>query len=219
MISGYTVEMAVENTLRVWFSAYLAEAERQAGLDAGLIARPRGWAHSGSDLEKMAQDQLPCFVIMSSGIGVPPQISAMPVTVGSSIALPAGNMTGVFGIEVANIHNAAWDRAARRNSQLYGVATAICLLQRPLVGLDCTVRQRRTSDDELNFERTRTYSASQVSFDITVEAIGWTSGGPPPDAPPPIDPTQPFTPWTTVVETDVDINQTPITSDEEDDQQ
>jgi hypothetical protein len=210
MISGFTVEMAVENTLRDWFTAYLCEAERQHGLEAGQIAWPRGWAHSGSDLEKMAQDQLPCFVIMSGGITNPPMVSAMPVNVGSSIALPVGNMTAVYGVEVASVHNAAYDRMSRRNAQLYAVAVARCLLQRPLRGLASTVRQRGESYDELDFERTRTYSASTASFDITVEATGWTDGGPPPEATPPGDPTQPFPPWPTVETTEVDVIKRPI---------
>lgn len=222
MVSGYTVEMAVENTLRAWFPAYLCEAERQHGFEAGQIAWPRGWAHSGSDLEKMAQDQLPCFVIMSLGITNAPVITAMPVTLGKPIQLPAGNMTAVYGIEVASVHNAAWDTFSRRNSQLYAVAVARCLLQRPLAGLDSTVKQRSEAYDELNFERTRTYSASIVSLDVTVESVGWTDGGPPPVATPPADPTLPFEPWPTVVETRVDVtnHEVEVTSTtEEDDQQ
>lgn len=218
MVSGYTVEMAVEQTLRDWFTAYLCEAERQHGLTAGLIAWPKGWAHSGSDLEKMAQDQLPCFVIMSGGIAAAPVTTGMPVTLGKPVT--GGNMSAVWGIEVASIHNAAYDRSARRNAQLYAVAVSRCLWQRPLEGLAATTRERGQSYDELDFERTRTYAASTVSFDITVEDVGWTAGGPPPVATPPPDPTLPFEPWPTVITTRVDVTNHEVhVTTEEDDQQ
>lgn len=213
MVSGYMVEMAVENTLRDWFTAYLCEAERQHGLEAGLIAWPRGWAHSGNDLEKMAADQLPCFVIMAGGIVNPPQTTAMPANIGRGFSIPVGNMTAVYGVEVASVHNAAWDRASRRNAQIYAVAVARCLLQRPFEGLDATVRQRGEAYDELDFERTRTYSASTVSVDVTVENTGQTNGGPPPAATPPADPTLPFGPWPLVATTEVDVTKNPIQED------
>ena len=210
MVSGYLVEMAVEITLRDWFTAYLCEAERQHALPVGQIAYPRGWAHSGSDLQKFAPDQLPCFVIMSGGITDRPVRSAMPATPGARFAIPPGNLSARFGIEVASIFNAAYSDTARRDAQLYAVAVRDCLLQRPFASLECTVELRAEGYDELDFERTRTYAAAVVSFDITVEDIAWTAGGPPPQAVPPIDPTQPFGPWPQVQDTDVTVSKRPL---------
>jgi hypothetical protein len=210
MVSGYLVEMAVENTLRDWFTAYLCEAERVHGFTPGLISWPKGWAHSGSDLQKFAPDQLPCFVIMSGGIVDKPIRSAMPATPGNKFAIPSGNLTARFGIEVASIFNAAYSESARADAQLYAVAVRECLLQRPFADLACTVELRAEGYDELDFERTRTYAAAVTSFYITVEDVGWTAGGPPPDAVPPPDPTQPFEPWPQVADTDVTVSKRPL---------
>lgn len=210
MVSGYLVEMAVEQTLRDWFTAYLCEAERQHGLDAGSIAWPRGWGHSGTDLQKFAPDQMPCFVIMSGGVTDKPVRTAMPATPGNKFALPAGNLTAKFRIDVASIFNAAYSDSARRDVQLYAVAVRQCLLQRPFESLACTVDVVEEGYDGLDFERTRTYAAGGVAFDITVESVGWTAGGPPPDATPPVDPTQPFPPWAQVQDTDVSVDKRPL---------
>lgn len=210
MVSGFMVEMSVETTLRAWLPAYICEAERKHQLTAGEIAWPKAIAHSGTDLEKMAQDQLPCLVIMSGGIVSAPVRTAMPVSVGGKFSLPAGNLAATFSLEVASIFNAAWDTYARRNVQLYAVAVRDCLLQRPLVTLGAAVTLKGEGYDELDFERTRTYAASVVSFDVAVDAVAWTDGGPPPDAVPPTDPTQPFTPWPVVQDVDVDVSKQPI---------
>lgn len=211
MVSGYTVETAVERTLRAWLPAYICEAERKEGLTAGDTAWPKGWAHSGSDLEKMAQDQLPCVVIMSGGIVAAPVRTAMPVTIGAAISLPAGNLAAIFGLEVASVFNAAWDSYARRNAQLYAVAVRDCLLQRPLgMASPSEVVLRGENYDPLDFERTRTYAASIVSFDIAVDSVAWTDGGPPPDVTPPTDPTLPFDPWPVVQDVEVQVVKQPI---------
>lgn len=216
MVSGYAIEAAVEATLRNWLTAYLCEAERQHGLEAGLTAWPRGWAHTGSDLEKFAQDQLPCVVIMAGGVVDRPVYQAMPVPIGH-IAVPRGNMTATFSVELAVIFNAAYDRSSRRSSQLYAVALRTCLQQRPLdvpdeftFELTAEIRERGERYDELDFERTRNYTASVMTFDVSVENVGFTDGGPPPDATPPTDPTDPWPPWQQVSSTDVEVDKRPL---------
>ena len=216
MVSGYAIEAAVELTLRNWLTAYLCEAERQHGIEAGLTAWPKGWAHTGSDLEKFAQDQLPCIVIMAGGIVNRPVYQAMPAAIGR-IAVPRGNMTATFVVEVAVILNAAWDRTSRRSSQLYVAALRTCLQQRPLdvpdeftFDLTAEIREVGEEYDPLDFERTRTFAAAGVKVDVSVENVGLTDGGPPPDATPPIDPTHPFDPWQQVSSTDVEVNKRPL---------
>ena len=216
MISGYAIEAAVELTLRNWLTAYLCEAERQHGLEAGLTAWPRGWAHIGSDLQKYAQDQLPCVVIMAGGIVDRPVYRAMPAAIGR-IAVPRGNMTAVFRVEVAVILGAAYDRTARRSSQLYAVALRSCLQQRPLdvpdeftFELAAEIRERGEEYDLLDFERTRTYAAADVRLDISVDNVGLTDGGPPPEATHPVDPTDPWEPWAQVSRTDVEVDKRPL---------
>jgi hypothetical protein len=198
MVTGGDVEAAVMVTLRDWLPAYLAEAERQHGLPAGDTPPPRGWAITGRDLQKLNTDQLPCIVVMAGGIVQP------PVKEG-----PPGAYTAIWGVDIGTVFSAAWGRASRRSCQLYARAVHLCLEQRSLALPGCAVDWRGEVYDELDFESSRSYSASVVSFNVEVREVAWAAGGPPPDAPAPGDPTVPFDPWVTVADTDVTVENTP----------
>lgn len=198
MLAGLDVEQAVFQTLRDWLPAYLAEAERQHELPAGEVPTPKGWVITGRDLQKLTSDQLPCVVIMTAGILDPPVREGAP-----------GVLTARFAVDIGTVFNAAWGRASRRHAQLYAAAIRCCLLQRPLAALEATaVDWRGETYDELDFESSRSYSASVASFNVEVRAVAWAAGGPPPQVTPPDDPTEPFDPWVRVAETDITVENT-----------
>lgn len=197
-IGGADVEVAIRSTLQTWLPSYLAEYERQHELVAGSTPAPRGWVRTGRDLAKFGADQLPCVLILSAGIIEPPYQESAD-----------GCLTGIFGVEVGVMFAAAWGGASRGHAQAYAVAISLVMTQRPLEDLEATVDYRGESYDELDFDVSRTYSASICRFNVTVRGIRWTRGGPPPYAGPPTDPTAPLEPWTTVVDTDVTVETQP----------
>jgi hypothetical protein len=197
MVTGGDVEAAVMVTLRDWLPAYLGEGERLHGLPPGDTPAPRGWAITGRDLQKLNTDQLPCVVVMAAGITSPPIKEGAP-----------GRYTAIWGVDIGTVFSAAWGRSSRRHCQLYARAIQLCLEQRTLDLPGAVVNWRGEVYDELDFESSRSYSASVVSFNVEAREVAWAAGGPPPDAPPPTDPTVPFDPWVSVVETDVTVENT-----------
>jgi len=200
MVTGGDVEDAILELLKEWLSRYLAAGEMQHGITPGATPRPRGWAITERDVQKLLSDQLPCIVLLNAGINETPQRES------------TGALTAVWGMSVAVVFNAAWGREARRRAQLYARAAQLALQQRPLVALGqpCEVEMLRERYDESDFADSRSYSASLASFNVLCREIANTNGGPPPGAVPPSDPTVPFVPWVEVVKTEVTVNNEPL---------
>lgn len=199
-ITGGDVEDAVLECLQAWLPAYVCEVERQHGLDAGSTPYPRGWAVTGRDLGKLTSDQLPCVVLLAGGI-----VNAPVKESGRGV------YTATWGVELGVVFEAAWGRTARRRAQLYARAIQLTLEQRPMLALDqpLVVDWRGEAYDEMDFESSRSYSASVCSFNVQCREVAWANGGPPPPAAAPSDPTLPFEPWLTVTDTWVTVENTP----------
>ena len=193
-ITGADVEGAVIATLRHWLPSYLADVEEKHGLERGSTPWPRGWAVTGRDLAKLNSDQLPCVVVMTGGILEAPRKEGAP-----------GVLTCRWSLNVGAIFAAAWGGKSRAHAQLYVRAISLVMIQRPLEGVDAVVDFRGETYDEMDFESSRSYSASIANFNIDIREVVWADGGPPPYVTPPDDPSQPFDPWVTVTETDIDL--------------
>lgn len=201
MISGADVELAVKDTLRDWLPSYIAEYERQHGLQAGATPVPRGWVFTGRDAAKRSEDQFPCIIIMSGGISEKPRKEG-----------GRGTLTAIWRVWVTAAFGASTEASSRRHAQAYANALHTLLLQRPVaIGDGATVDWLEESYDEIDFESSRGYSASYVGFNLEVRGVGWADGGPPVYVTPPTDPTDPFDPWPTVTSTDTTVDKQPIT--------
>jgi hypothetical protein len=196
---GADIEHALIDTLKAWLPSYLRECERKRDMPVGAIPTPRGWLITGRDLAKYTSDQLPCVIVMSTGIVVKPLAQGYP-----------GSMMCVWHVDVGTIWNAAWGDLSREHAQLYVRAMALTLLQRPLEDLAGVVDFMGERYDEIDFADTRTYSAAVGQFTVEVEDVLWRAGGPPPYVTPG-DPDIPWGPWTPVQETGVTIDKVPIT--------
>jgi hypothetical protein len=199
MVTGADIEDAVQDLLRAWLPRYLVAAELQHDYTPGSTPTPKGWAITGRDLQKLLSDQLPCVVLLSAGIGTPPQREG------------TGVLSATWGVDIGIVFNAAWGRESRRHAQLYARAAQLVLQQRPLsaLGQPCEVQWRGELYDELDFAGSRSYSASVCSFNVLCREVAWTDGGPPPEAVPPSDPTVPFVPWVQVTDTEVTVEPQP----------
>lgn len=199
MVGGADVELAVKTVLHDWLPSYIAEYERQHGMQVGATPVPRGWVFTGRDLAKMPGDQLPCVVIMAGGITNPPRREG-----------GQGLLTVTWAVDVGAVFAAAWGGMSRLHAQLYATAVHTLLQQRPVaVGDGAAVDWRAEGYDEMDFESSRSYSASIASFNLEVRGVGWADGGPPPHVTPPVDPTVAFDPWVDVQDTEVTVENQP----------
>ena len=71
IVTGDDVETWALNLFRRWMGTYLAEVERQHGLQAGHWQRPRAYVRVLS-FDKWPEDQLPAVMLVSAGIAGPP---------------------------------------------------------------------------------------------------------------------------------------------------
>jgi hypothetical protein len=73
IVAACDVEQALLELVQLWLADYLAEVERQHGLEVGYLPTPRSWLVS-SDVEKMPEDQTPAVVVASPGMTDPPRV-------------------------------------------------------------------------------------------------------------------------------------------------
>ena len=73
IVAGVDVEQALVALAQLWIADYLAEIERQHGLDVGYLPLPRSYVIS-SDVEKMPEDQTPAILVASPGLTDPPRV-------------------------------------------------------------------------------------------------------------------------------------------------
>ena len=196
MVTSYDVELAILETLKAWLPAYLAEHDRQHGLDPGWTPAPRGWVLTGRTLQKLVSDQLPVVVLMNAGLTGPPRKEG-----------PPGTYTATWAMQLGTLISAAWGSDSRQRAAAYSRAIQLALEQRGLAGITAAFAWTGELPDEYDFAGTRTYSATVLGLNVEVRNVAWSAGGPPPDAPPPDDPTAPWPPWVQVTETDISIDQ------------
>ena len=113
LISTWQVEQAALSVLREWFSAYLAAAEREAGLPVGTVKRPPGeeFYYGGLDFQSEVPGALPVVIVVVKPEGKPE---------------PSANFyTQAYSLKVACIVEADTEEEARRNASLMGVAASL----------------------------------------------------------------------------------------------
>lgn len=204
-VTGADIEHAIISTLQAWLPAYICEIERQHGETPGSTPTPRGWAITGRDLQKLTSDQLPCVVLQAGGITNAPRREG-----------GTGVYSAVWGVDLAVVFAAAWGRSSRERAQWYARALQLTVEQRPMsVALTdqdvapLLVDWRGELYDEIDFADTRSYSAAVCALNVECREVCWATGGPPPPAEPPSDPTVPFAPWTEITSVDIDVENNP----------
>jgi hypothetical protein len=199
IISGADVEDWCEQLIRTWISTYLAEKERQDGLEAGALPRPRGWVIAGGPVNKWPEDQLPTILLAS--VGIP----AIPRKGGD------GRYRARFDIRVSSIVSAATERDSRRLAHRYTAALRALFTQRPsLDGHADGVDWAAEDYDVLAYDDQRTLGVSTVALFVEVDDVTTAGSGPvTPTAP--LDPAiTPWPDWPQVQTVDVDVQHDPL---------
>lgn len=172
------VEQGVAAFLRLWFLDYLDEIERREGYAPGQIERPRS-IPIHSDLSKWSEEQLPCLLVVSSGLAGPPQ------------EMGDGSFTTEWQIAVGAVVKDIDEDEVRRLSSAYIAAVRAAVIQhRGLEGFGRVQRWRDETYDDTPPERRRTHAVGRFVFDVQVDGT-ITDTGPLLPSNPPLDPAVP----------------------------
>jgi hypothetical protein len=186
IVTGSDVEQWTLDCLKTWSSTYLAELERQHGLQEGSLQRIRGWVTSPS-VDKWPEDQLPVALLVSVGL------AERPLRDG------AGRYRGRWQMGLSVVCSARTAEQTHVLAMLYVAAHRALLLQRQsLDGKAAGVVWQAETYTDLPFDDTRSLEAGQALFTVEIEDI--TSAWAGPDTPSqPLDPdTQAWPLWPTV---------------------
>jgi len=184
IITDDQVEEAVLATLRKWLPTYMAEVERQVGLDAGFYELPVASSYTArTDFDNWPEDMLPAIVAIGTGI------EDDPVKDGY------GLMRGKFLIGITGIVTSTDKLSTRRYAARLGGAVRAALVQHASLDLALGGRVRGVDlvggrNNELPTEDERTIWANRQLFTVEIGEF-LSTVGPDADTPQP-DPTDPW---------------------------
>ena len=182
IVTGWDVEQWVMNHLKKWFSTYLSEVERQHGVAAGTLERPRGWVIAPS-FDKWPEDQLPAVVVISIGLADVPRKGG------------DGKYRARWDIVCGSAFSARTQAESRLGSMFYVSALGTLLGQKPALEVGALAVDWLDEDYTiLEFSDERTLSAGAARFQVEFDDVRTTKAGPAnPDAPlPGTGPTDPL---------------------------
>lgn len=184
---GRQVEEAVINTCLKWGRAWLAEAERQLGIEPRSLQVPaRGqYTVRAEQFRKWPETQTPAVLVLAPGLTGSPRVEA------------DRSLTAPVGLALGFLASSPIDGAARELAQIMAAAYTEVVLRHPLEFADGTKLDVAGIDylDEryadIPVEKERYMGAARVVLTIWVR--GWRSkkGGPIDRDNPPTDPYEP----------------------------
>lgn len=206
-VSQWDVEQAVIATLRTWIRTYLAEVERQAGLDLNTLQRPPTPESIYGDVDFTAwqQDQMPAIIVICNPSGAPEGRASAGYEQVYEVQVGAG----VIREEVDE---------ARMHASYYGTAISGVILQHGSLG---GIAQRTIMVSaptvSLPVADVRVDALCVTVFHVFIDGIVTDAAGPdvptPPDSPQyPGSPDGPWSDWPTVRSTSIDLDIDPIDS-------
>jgi hypothetical protein len=186
IISAFEVEHALANCVRIWIRDYLAEAERQRGLEVEGFPRFRSIVVAGG-AAKWPEDQLPALLISSPGLAES----------GASRAIQVhgdGGYVARYRVDCTSEVSARGNRQAIMLARFYAAAVRTLLIQQPLRAPSDPPPWLRRVDltgerfDLRDWTVDRTRCAGTVSFAVEVDGVSTRGLGPRQPTYPPTDP-------------------------------
>ena len=199
IVSAHDIEHALCDLVQLWLADYLAEVERQHGLDVGYLPLPRSYVVS-SEIEKMPEDQTPAILVASPGLTDPARVAG------------DGIYSARWRVLVAIHLSARGNALSLRLVRLYVAALrALLLQQQALTGYD--VRRFDWTDeryDTLPSIDDRTVCVGLVELAVEIADVTTRHAGPLAPVIPPgqLGPDSPTWPSAEVVE--IAISKEPI---------
>lgn len=189
IITDDQVEDAVISVLKRWTNEYMAEIERQVGVEVGYHQRPPG---DGSylvrtDFDKWPEEMLPIVLVVSPGVADDP------------VREGRGVYRAKWEIGVVCIVESTDQVSTRRYAYRMGAALRAALVQHQTLerALNSSVRGvdwvgHRNNEVPLGPEDNRTIWANRQLFEVEVGGVLTRGGGPGPGVDPREDPTPPL---------------------------
>lgn len=185
IVSAWTVEQAVRDTLQAWIDTFLGEIERQSAgrWDLRQIRRPRSWFIQ-SAYHDITEQQLPAIHVES----------ASKTTRGTG----GGQVDGEWAMMVQGVVKGQNRESSRELLGLYEAACSVILEKHgDLGGVASGTSLSGARYDLIPPDRDRTLVGFEIPIVVSVDHIADRFGGPAnPDPPPPTDlpPTSPSDP-------------------------
>jgi len=198
IVTGGDVEQWCLELVHRWLGTYLSEVERQHGIPAGKLARPRALLRAPT-VDKWPEDQLPAVLLVSVGTLELPQRDGRKLH------------RARWQIGAACITSARTEAESRALAMLYIAALRALLIQRPsLDGKAQGTVWLAESYDEIDYDDGRSLCAGEAAFTVEVDDVVSGDAGPlTPDAPLAPD-TEPWPPWATTDLVEVEVDAVPL---------
>lgn len=177
------VRHAVEDTLRLWFPAYLSEVASQHGMARGTLPHIRSWK-SVPVFDQWPEDQLPACIVVTPGTNNLPEMLNKQAT-------------AAWTVGVALVVSAKDEESTGDLIGYYSAAVRALLVHKgSLAGFASETHWTSERFDEHPIpEQSRTLRSAMVMFSVTVPGLHLRYGGP---AVPPDDPTVDPGEWPTI---------------------
>lgn len=171
-LTDWQVKQKVVEHLREWMPDYLPNARRNGealyGESFSDFPLPRSYTIVPREPDRWVEDQLPAILVVSTGPTEAPRRDG------------DGVYRGVFGIGVASICSAGSEELTGLFADLYFMAAAGILLDKPSLGgfAQGTVMSGAPDNAFLTGERDRTLASRFCDFNVRVDRILEVTGGP-----------------------------------------
>lgn len=163
---------------------YLAEKERQAGLDERSLPLPKSWVTDIVNDDDPPEQELPRVVVYSAGLANTP------------VKRGGGLYEVTFSVGVGVVLRGGKRDETRQRLSAYVAALRTCVLQNGPTGIDAWVEWLDEGYATRDASNRRTLGGGEVSFEMTVEMVSRDRYDLPafpadpyadPDAPPVVD--------------------------------
>lgn len=178
------VEQAIIEHCVKWGETFIAEAERQFGIDPRSIPVPEEGQYTTvrDTFEKWPEDQTPCVLVISPGVSGTGRMEA------------DRTITGAVGIALGVLATSAFQGAGAETAQIIGVALRQLLLSTvPIEGLQLAEPAELVQEGygDIPASGDRTMGSSRLGFVFHVKNWAAFGGGPLDRTTPPDDPYAP----------------------------
>lgn len=183
-VSPRHVEKAIIDHCVKWGETFIAEAERQFGIEPRSIPVPQEGQYTTvrDTFEKWPEDQTPCVLIISPGVAGTGRMEA------------DRTITGAVGIALGVIASSAFEGAGAETAQIIGVALRQLLLSTvPIEGIQLAEPPELVQEGygDIPASGERTMGSSRLGFVFHVKSWAAFGGGPLDRETPPDDPYAP----------------------------
>lgn len=207
IITRTQITEATRAVLEAWLPAYVAEIERQNGLDPEDLPVPTSFVTRTSFAQWDVEAATPAILIVSPGI-INPQILTSGLR-GEPAGDGQGRWRALWDLTVGAIVSGEDPGEIQEKADLYAAAIRACLLQRqPLPDVDGRLRWTGEDYEGIPEVESLGVASARVRFECLIPNAVDAHAGPAPGTEPPADPYDPPEDWPIVETTHLTVDPT-----------